>query len=123
MVLLIKIRDMKMLEYKGYAGSIEYSKDDNCLYGEVLGLNKEICITYEGSTAEELYNDFKNGIDHYLEDCKEEGIQPGKPHNGVFYIHVPSEIQVRMAMYVENHGTSINSFIRDSIEKQLETVV
>ena len=28
---------------------------------------------------------------------------------------------MRIAMYAENQGTSINSFIRDSIERRLET--
>ena len=114
---------MEMLEYKGYVGSIEYSKDDNCLYGQVLGLNKSICIVYEGNTADELYNDFKNGIDHYLEDCNEDGILPEKPHNGVLNIHIPYEVHFRMAKCAENQGTSINSFICDSIEKRLESVV
>ena len=72
------------LEYKGYVGSIEYNKDDNCFHGQVLGLNKKVGIIYEGFTAEELYHDFKDGIDHYLEFCKEDGIQPEKPYNGIF---------------------------------------
>ena len=59
---------MERLEYKGYFGSIEYSKDDNCLFGQVLGWNKQTCITYEGFTAEELYHDFKAGIEHYLDN-------------------------------------------------------
>ena len=32
---------MDYLEYKGYKGSVEYSKDDNCLFGKVQGLSKE----------------------------------------------------------------------------------
>ena len=113
---------MESLEYKGYVGSIEYNKNDNCLHGRVLGLNKNICITYEGNTAEELYNDFKEGVDHYLNGCKEDGIQPEKPHNDLLNIYIPSEIHVKLTMYVQNHGTSINSFICDSIERQLEVV-
>jgi predicted HicB family RNase H-like nuclease len=31
-------------------------------------------------------------------------------------------IHSRIAMYAENHGTSINAFIRDSIERKLESV-
>ena len=44
---------MDYLEYKGYKGSVEYSKADNCLFGKVLGMNKDL-ITYEGDTIEEL---------------------------------------------------------------------
>lgn len=31
---------MDYLEYKGYKGSIEYSKEDDCLFGKVQGLGK-----------------------------------------------------------------------------------
>ena len=77
---------MSRLEYKGYYGSIEYSKEDDCLFGKVLGMPNNL-ISYEGNTATELYADFKDAIDTYLDYC---------------------------------HGTSINSFIRDSIEKRLD---
>jgi predicted HicB family RNase H-like nuclease len=110
---------MGHLEYKGYYGSIEYSKENSCLYGNVLGMNKD-SISYEGSTVVELENDFKDAIESYLEGCNELGIKPRKGHNGVLNIRIPSEIHSRIALYAENHGTSINSFICDSIERRLE---
>ena len=113
---------MERLEYKGYSGSIEYSKADNCLHGKVIGLDKGTCITYEGNTALELYEDFKGAIDDYLDYCNDKGIKPKKSYSGTLNIRIPSEIHCQIAMYVENHGTSINSFIRDSIERRLETV-
>ena len=82
---------MERLEYKGYFGSKEYCKDDNCFFGQVLGLNKHICITYEGSTTEELYDDFKNGIDHYLEDYTEELIHREQAYNGMRNNCIPVE--------------------------------
>jgi len=113
---------MERLEYKGYAGSIEYSKADCCLYGKVIGLDKGTCITYEGNTALELYEDFKGAIDDYLEYCKNQGTKPKKSYNGVLNIRIPSEIHCLIAMYAENHGKSINSFIRESIENRLESM-
>jgi len=68
---------MSNLEYKGYYGSVEYSKEDKCLYGKVLGMTKD-CITYEGNTVDELEEDFRNAIESYLEGCEELGIQPRK---------------------------------------------
>ena len=113
---------MEKLEYKGYYGSIEYSKEDNCLFGKVIGLSKENCITYEGVSAEDLFNDFKAGIEHYLDFCQRKGIKPKKSYNGVLNIRIPSETHCRIAAYAESHGTSINSFIRDSIERRLESI-
>jgi len=111
---------MEKLEYKGYSGSIEYSKEDNCLYGKVLGLDKATCITYEGNTALELYEDFKGAIDDYLDYCKNRGIKPKKSYSGTLNIRIPSDIHCKIAMYAEKNSTSINAFIRDSIERRLE---
>jgi len=113
---------MERLEYKGYIGSIEYNKADNYLHGQVLGLSKNICIIYEGNTAEELYNDFKDGINHYLDDCKAAGIQPEKPYNGMLNILLPSETHIKAVIYAKRHGTSIDVLINDLIERKLEVV-
>jgi len=113
---------MKRLEYKDYFGSIEYSREDNCFFGEVLGLNKEICITYEGVTAGELYNDFVAGVEHYLDSCQIDGIKPKQSYNGILNVRIPAETYSRIAIYAENHGTSIDAFVCDSIEKKLELV-
>jgi predicted HicB family RNase H-like nuclease len=113
---------MDKLAYKGYYGSIEYSKDDCCLFGKVLGMPANL-LSYEGNTAEELYTDFKDAIDTYLDFCQRKGIKPKKSYNGVLNIRIPHEIHSQIAIYSENHGISINSFIRDSIERRLEAVL
>ena len=38
---------MKNLEYKGYTGTIEYSKEDKLLFGKVIGVKS--LLSYEGS--------------------------------------------------------------------------
>jgi predicted HicB family RNase H-like nuclease len=110
---------MDKLIYKGYYGSIEYSREDDCLFGRVLGMPNNL-ISYEGNTASELYADFKEAIDAYLDYCNEKGIKPRKSYNGVLNIRIPAEIHGKVAMYAESHGTSINAFIRDSIERKLD---
>lgn len=58
------------IQYKGYVGSIEFSEEDGTFYGKVLGIRS--LISYEGSNAEELVNDFHESVDDYLLLCKEE---------------------------------------------------
>ncbi len=72
---------MDNLEYKGYFGSVEYSKEDNCLVGKVLGLHNAL-ITYEGETLSQLQEDFKEGIESYLEGCKQHNVKPYKSYSG-----------------------------------------
>ena len=56
---------MGLLKYKGYTGSVEYSKEDNCWFGKVQGMSKH-AITYEGQTLDELKQDFEGAVDDYL---------------------------------------------------------
>ncbi|MDR0725940.1 MAG: type II toxin-antitoxin system HicB family antitoxin [Prevotellaceae bacterium] len=109
---------MDRLEYKGYFGSIEYSKEDDCLYGQVLGLTKD-CITYEGNTVSELRIDFEGAIEQYLEHCKASGIKPSQAYSGVLDIHISPEIHGKVALLAERYGMSINAFIRKAIEHEI----
>ena len=40
------------LEYKGYLGTVEYSNEDNCLYGKIIGIDD--LVNYEAQSVEEL---------------------------------------------------------------------
>jgi len=83
-------------EYKGYLGSIEYGKDDNRLYGSVIGMTKD-CITYEGNTIDELKIDFINAIESYLEGCDELGIKPHKGLSVFPKVKNPTKIEYEFA--------------------------
>ena len=45
------------LEYKGYYGTVEYSADDDILYGKIIDLQSSTII-YEGSSIEEMKKRF-----------------------------------------------------------------
>ena len=109
---------MDFLEYKGYKGSVEYSKEDNCLFGKVQGMSKAL-ILYEGNTLEELRKDFEDGVDSYLEACKADGIEPEKPYSGRLNLRMSSELHSRVAAFVATTGTTINDFINKAIKNEL----
>ena len=112
---------MNTLKHKGYIGSIEYSEEDNCLFGKVLGLNK-VLISYEGNTVQELKEDFIAGIEQYLEDCKESGTEPQKSFTGVFNIRIPAEIHGKAVLKAKDEGITLNAFVRSAIEEKLNVL-
>ncbi len=63
-----------LIEYKGYIGSVEFSESDGVFFGKVQGIRS--LISYEGTSAAELINDFHGAIDDYLALCEEEGSSP-----------------------------------------------
>ncbi|MDH6342943.1 putative HicB family RNase H-like nuclease [Parabacteroides sp. PFB2-12] len=111
---------MDNLEYKGYFGSVEYNKTDDCLVGKVLGMSKD-SITYEGKDITELKADFEAGIDSYIEGCEELGIKPRKAFSGSLNVRISSEIHSRVAMLAEKAGISINAFIKETLEEKVST--
>ncbi len=108
---------MGTLKYKGYLGTVEYSEEDNCLFGKAIGMNKNL-ISYEGKTVEELKADFEAGIDLYLESCQERGVKPQKPYSGSINIRIPSELHSQLALKAQITGRSINAIIKDLLLSQ-----
>ena len=60
------------MEYKGYVGSVEFSEADGLFFGKVLGIRA--LVSYEGTNARELIEDFHSAVDDYLLLCEAEGI-------------------------------------------------
>lgn len=108
---------MKNLEYKGYTGSIEYSKEDDLLYGKVLGIKR--LISYEGTTGSTLENDFKTAIDTYLASCKSEGITPEKAFKGNFNVRISPQLHQTAALLAMENKMSLNRFVAESIRERI----
>ena len=108
---------MRHLEYKGYTGSIEYSREDDLLYGKVLGIKG--LISYEGKTGKELEADFKEAIDTYLADCKARGINPEKPFKGSFNIRISAKLHKKAALLAMEEKMSLNNFVAESIRERI----
>lgn len=106
-----------LIEYKNYLGSIEFSEEDKIFFGKVQGI-KDL-ISYEGSNAVELINDFHAAVDDYLELCKSEGRKPEQAYKGSFNVRVSSKIHKQAVIYTIEHGMSLNSFVEQSMAHEL----
>jgi predicted HicB family RNase H-like nuclease len=109
---------MKYLEYKGYTGSIEYSPDDNLLFGKVLGVQG--LISYEGETGKSLEEDFKVAVDDYLDSCKETGSEPERPYKGSFNVRISPELHQKAALRAMEMKKSLNSFVEQAIRSSVQ---
>ena len=57
---------MNVLDYKGYTGSVNYSCEDKCFFGSILGIRD--LVSYEGNSKEELESSFHKMTDHYIQE-------------------------------------------------------
>lgn len=109
---------MDCLEYKGYSGTVEFSMEDNCLFGKVKGMGKDL-IVYEGQTIDELREDFQQGIDDYIAGCVAEGITPRKPYSGRLSLRMPQDLHSRLAAYADSIGVTVNDFVNRAVINEL----
>lgn len=74
-------------------------------------INVKTVITFQGSTVDEIENEFKLSVGDYLEWCQEDGVEPGKPYSGRFNVRLTPELHQKAAVGAKILGMSLNSFI------------
>ncbi|MBQ3683713.1 MAG: type II toxin-antitoxin system HicB family antitoxin [Succinimonas sp.] len=112
---------MNIIKYKGYVGSVEFSEADNILYGKVQGIRS--LISYEGTSVQELIEDFHGAVDDYLALCEEEGSEPEIPYKGSLNLRFKKpDTHRRAAIYAITHNQTLNSFIDECVVERLDAL-
>lgn len=106
------------MRYKGYHGSVEFSEEDCYFHGRIIGIKS--LVTFGGTTAEDLVNDFHSAVDDYLAVCEAEGIEPERPYKGSFNVRISPELHQEAALCALAMKISLNSFVENAIRKSVE---
>ena len=106
-----------VLTYKGYIGSVHFSADDNVFFGKLEGIND--LVSFEGETVQELKDAFCYMVDEHIKDCEAENIPIEKSYKGSFNIRLTPDLHRRAAISAKMYGTSLNTFVKESIEMRL----
>jgi predicted HicB family RNase H-like nuclease len=106
------------MSYKNYNGTVEYSKEDKCLFGKVVGIKS--LLMYEGNSVSELEEDFQSVIDDYIADCENRGVQPEQPYKGTFNVRITPELHRNIAIYAMEHGKTLNAAVEEAICRMVE---
>jgi predicted HicB family RNase H-like nuclease len=107
------------LEYKGFRGSYEIDTDADLFHGNVLGLSGDV-VTFQGRSASELAKAFRDSVDDYLEYCQQLGRKPKKLPSGTLSLRVPPELHQQLIEEAQLHHASINAFIIDVLQQNLQ---
>jgi len=105
------------MEYKNYVGSVEFSESDGVFFGKVMGIRA--MISYEGTTAKELVEDFHGAVDDYLKLCEEEGKEPERAYKGSFNVRVSPELHKQAVIYATSRQMSLNSLVESALRNSL----
>ena len=109
-----------IMKYKGYWAEVQYSDEDECFWGEIVGLKKD-SITFEGQSVTELKKDFKDAINHYLEVCRETNSEPEKQCKGSLNVRLGVELHNKAKMKSIEKHISINELIKEAVNLYLNT--
>jgi predicted HicB family RNase H-like nuclease len=107
-----------LMSYKNYNGTVEYSKEDKCFFGKVVGIKS--LLMYEGNSVSELEEDFQSVIDDYIADCENRGVQPEQPYKGTFNVRITPELHRNIAIYAMEHGKTLNAAVEEAICRMVE---
>jgi predicted HicB family RNase H-like nuclease len=106
------------MSYRGYKGYFEYDGKADIFHGQVIGIRD--VITFQGRSIDDLKVALKDSIDDYLEMCEQEEKSPDKPFSGKFSLRLPPEVHSKVAQAAASSHKSINSWITDVVENNLE---
>lgn len=109
-----------IMKYKGYWAEINYSDEDECFCGKIVGLKNDL-ISFEGETVKELKKDFKDAINSYLQTCKELGKEPEKQCKGSLNVRLGVELHNKAKMKSIEQNISINELIKNAVTAYLKT--
>ena len=104
-----------MMNYKGYRATVAYDDEAGIFHGEVIGTRD--VITFEGTSVEQLREEFRFSIDDYLAVCAERGRQPDKPFSGNIPLRVAPEVHRAATAAAKAAGKSLNAWLADTVEQ------
>lgn len=108
-----------VLSYKGYFAKVEYSAEDNVLFGKIEGIND--LIDFEADNCTQLQKAFEEAVDSYLEFCKSVGKDPDKPYKGSFNVRVDPTLHKKLAEEAIVKETSLNDIVTQACLAYFET--
>lgn len=103
------------MTYKGYIGTVEYSEEDQCLFGTIAGIRD--IISYEGESVSDIRTAFEEAVDDYLEHCAATGKEPNKPYSGKFVLRIDPSLHARLAVKAQASGKSLNQFATEVLSQ------
>ena len=106
-----------LMEYKGYYGKVDFSPEDQVLFGKVAFIPS--LISYEADNVKDLIQAFHDAVDDYLDLCESQGKTPDSPFKGSFNVRVGSDLHRKAMLYSIEQDLTLNSLVNQALEAYL----
>jgi predicted HicB family RNase H-like nuclease len=102
------------MQYKGYTALIEYSAEDECFVGQVVGTRHS--IIFDGASVEEIRANFMDMIDEYPAMCADLDQEPNEPVSEIL-VHVFPELYAKASRKAEYDGVPVRKVMETALQK------
>ena len=109
-----------ILKYKDYRATINYSAEDNVLFGKIEGINA--LVTFEAENVDELHTAFREAVEDYLAYCRDNGIEPEKEYKGSFNVRISPELHKQISIKAEQENVSLNKYVENALRHSVQNV-
>lgn len=97
-----------LMNYKGYIARVEYSPEDDCFVGHLMGIND--IIGFHADSVSQLHVAFEEAVDDYLDACKKANRTPQRSYSGRILLRVSPETHAKAVIAAKSHGMSLNAW-------------
>ena len=102
-----------MTPYKGYTARVVFDDEAMAFHGRVEGIGH--VVTFEGRTAEEVRQAFRDSVDDYLAWAAEDGFEPEAPFSGEIAVTASPEQHRAMHAAAVAAGLPLGEWARDAL--------
>ena len=102
------------MEYKGYTALIQYSTEDGCFIGKVIGISDQ--IIFDATSLDEIRKTFETDVDSYLQYCHQKGREPNKPASEIM-VPVSPVLYAKVSRKAEDDGVPVRIAMETALQK------
>jgi predicted HicB family RNase H-like nuclease len=102
------------IEYKGYTALIQYSEEDGCFIGKVIGISDQ--IVFDAPCLEEIRKTFEADVDNYIQYCRQKGREPNKPVSEIM-VPVSPLLYAKASRQAEYDGVPVRMIMEAALQK------
>jgi predicted HicB family RNase H-like nuclease len=106
---------MNAMSFKNYAARIEYSDDDGCFVGHLVGITD--VVGFHGESVAELRLAFEEAVTDYLDTCEKLNRAPQRPYSGKVMLRLDPSVHAKVAIQAQAQGKSLNAWAQEALAK------
>lgn len=99
----------KVLNHRGYSGTVDFSLKDNILFGKIIGIDD--LVNYEAENLSKLKVAFIDAVEDYLDTCKEIGKSPDKNFSGIFNVRTSNLLHKKLSFLASSRNMKLNEVV------------